>query len=1753
MAISREFVIKANNQQLPYTTLLALAAGGFSIEKTIQLADKLQLVLDGEKIENDVIIARIIAQSSKKNEELLGKNIHEFAKIDQLLNLCQDIAVNAKEERLNDIQLAPSGLAAADRLTLADYAIFSFVHNHSQLKSKFAAIIDKVVNDGSLAAAHSQVGIYKTKTANKPQNNAAKEKKKDEGMFVELPGAEKGKVVVRFPPEASGYLHIGHAKAALLNQYYQQAFEGQLIMRFDDTNPAKENAHFEQVIKEDLKLLNIVPDRWTHSSDHFELIMSMCEKLLKEGKAYVDDTDTETMRKEREERVESKNRNNDPAKNFALWEEMKAGTPKGLTCCVRIKMDMKSNNGAMRDPTIYRCKPEEHVRTGNKYKVYPTYDFTCPIVDSIEGVTHALRTTEYHDRDDQYYFICDALGLRRPYIWEYARLNMTNTVMSKRKLTWFVDEGHVEGWDDPRLPTVRGVMRRGLTVEGLKQFIVAQGGSRSVVMMEWDKIWAFNKKVIDPIAPRYTALDTSAPLVTVNLSDNITDEVTNVALHPKNADVGSKEIHRGKKILLEQIDAAALKEGETVTFVNWGNIKINNIAKKGSLISSIDASLELDNKDYKKTTKVTWLGDVKAKDGASIAVVTADYDHIISKAVIGKDEDWKNFINYDSVKYTKMIGEPAMRNLKKGDIIQLQRKGFYIVDQVYNPKSELSGVETPLLLIAVPDGHTSKEAAPTPSSSGVPAKTSAGEGAFEAYKAIEKQGDVVRDLKAKDAKSQATKDAIAKLLELKKQYKELTGAEYKPGQPPITTAAAPVPSTSTGSGLEIYNEIEAQGNLVRELKSKDAKSQAAKDAIAKLLELKKKYKEVTGADHKPGNPPAAAAATTVPAAELYAQVEAQGLLVRDLKSKDAKSQATKDAIAKLLDLKKQYKDATGTEYKPGNAPGAAPQVTSTDIASAIDAQGNLVRELKSKDAKSQTTKDAIAKLLELKKQFKEATGHDYKPCGSSKVFRTIRVQEGTSCYRLLNGTHQFGCHANDENRNGILVEFDNLENVRNCYKPKFPSYNGKFWIMIETTKLNRETMEVVKASNCTSGLVLITSSTEFSISDNVRGSHDSNCPNEMSNVYFRDEKQPYCQNEYNEAGAILPMGLRDVNWGIQMVYVRNQTDINIMKKCHAMFNSNQNEAEYPYCGMSFKLFNSAAGSSKVCHRRGQPSSKLFEMDIDTNGPSELCSPLSGQNLFGWPTPLNNSAILTTKPKYMAISARLDSFGVIPEVSPGELSVLTSIISVIVAARTISDSLTKWSDASYLSNRHIMFSLFNGEAFDYIGSSAAVNRMRHGVFPLPVLNISQLRNIDLEQIDYVVEFQQIGTREGHKMYLHYDSDRVTADNKRIFEKIEDSMEKNGLRLDEVTRVPPASWHSFAKFNSKVQAIVLAPFEGHYNYGRVNSMLDVNKWDEASKLRAINDISASVSAVLAGAAEFVGLTPDDKVTKVDKTLVSTLFNCLVDSKFWFDCDFMKKLNGGRFYPYMDAYTMSEKSTYISVSSQNPFRLIVHWLLIFALGSDSDTLNVKDKNSCRHLSEHQAIYAYDWQPNPYTGNFSCWRSSIQNIVEHSPAFDIDDYDFSNSTYSTWTESVYSIEDIKLFLIEDNSFDWICLLAAILALIIAIFSIGRCAESTFIFDEGEPMAEIVMVEGEKSLKSERKKCYEARDYYEKCIDKYLDEGKSEKEAISYCKKERKKFDSDCPASWVSHFIRKHQFERYKQELTQKGVNIADKNALSE
>ncbi|NWR60768.1 SYEP ligase, partial [Bucorvus abyssinicus] len=985
-------------------------------------------------------IARYLARVASSTG-LYGSNLLEHTEIDHWLEFSATKLSTASQflsalQELNHC-LSLRTYLVGNSLSLADLCVWAVLKDNNiwqeQLQQNKAPVHAKRWY-GFLEVQRAFQSVGAKWASGTPKVKMATEKKADVGKFVELPGAEMGKVIVRFPPEASGYLHIGHAKAALLNQHYQVNFKGKLIMRFDDTNPEKEKEDFEKVILEDVAMLHIKPDQFTYTSDHFETIMKYAEKLIQEGKAYVDDTPAEQMKAEREQRVESKHRNNCVNKNLQMWEEMKKGTEYGQTCCLRAKIDMSSNNGCMRDPTLYRCKNQPHPRTGSTYKVYPTYDFACPIVDSIEGVTHALRTTEYHDRDEQFYWIIEALGIRKPYIWEYSRLNLNNTVLSKRKLTWFVNEGLVDGWDDPRFPTVRGVLRRGMTVEGLKQFIAAQGSSRSVVNMEWDKIWSFNKKVIDPVAPRYTALLKDA-VVPVNIPE-AQEEMKEVAKHPKNAEVGLKPVWYGSRVLIEGADAETLTEGEVVTFINWGNIIITKLNRNSNgKIVSIDAKLNLENKDFKKTTKITWLAETPR--APVIPTVCVTYEHLITKPVLGKDEDFKQYINQNSKQEELMLGDPCLRELKKGDIIQLQRRGFFICDQPYEPVSPYSCKDAPCILIYIPDGHTKEmptsgskekakaETAKKEASSAVKGKSAplvgdtstptntVSESHLVIYNRVSAQGDIVRDLKAKKAAKEDIDKAVKELLALKAEYKEKTGQEYKPGNPPVsvTEQSSRLDTSGTLDSKALYDKVAEQGEVVRKLKAEKAPKEQIDEAVKILLNLKAEYKQKTGQEYKPGNPPSAlpctppatppssvccsnlAPCSLVDGKALYDNVAEQGEVVRRLKAEKASKDEIDEAVKLLLSLKADYKEKTGQDYKPGHPPvaqGALPQASNPvpsgpdtpeakSLFSKVALQGDEVRKLKAEKAEKEKIDAAVKELLELKAQYKSVAGVDYKP------------------------------------------------------------------------------------------------------------------------------------------------------------------------------------------------------------------------------------------------------------------------------------------------------------------------------------------------------------------------------------------------------------------------------------------------------------------------------------------------------------------------------------------------------------------------------------------------------------------------------------------------------------------------------------------------------------------------------------------------------------------------------------------------------
>jgi glutamyl-tRNA synthetase len=491
-------------------------------------------------------------------------------------------------------------------------------------------------------------------------------------------------------------LHIGHLKAALLNDYFaHEMYKGTLLLRFDDTNPSKEKQEYQDAIIEDLKLVGIKPDKTSYTSDYLEVLYQYCIRMIKEGHAYADDTDQDTMRDERMKGIKSKNRDKSVEENLAIFEEMKAGSEIGQKNAIRAKMSVDNPNKAMRDPVIYRCNLLPHHRTGDAWKMYPTYDFACPIVDSLEGVTHALRTTEYTDRNPQYQWFLDTLKLRQVHMWDFARMNFIRTVLSKRKLTKLVDAGIVWGWDDPRMPTIRGVRRHGMTLGALRDFILKQGPSRNIVTMDWTNFWASNKKEIDPIAPRHTAVETKDPVKATIINGPVEAYTEEKPLHAKNPAVGTKKVGYSKHLILDQADVKLFKQDEEITLMNWGNAIVRKIVGSDP-ITEIELELHLEG-DVKKTQwKVTWLSTTPQD---LVEAEVWEFDHLFTKDKLEEEDNWEDFVNKDSASKTIQLCDANVASLKEDDIIQLERKGYFRVDK---PAKDGKG----LVLFGIPTGRT---------------------------------------------------------------------------------------------------------------------------------------------------------------------------------------------------------------------------------------------------------------------------------------------------------------------------------------------------------------------------------------------------------------------------------------------------------------------------------------------------------------------------------------------------------------------------------------------------------------------------------------------------------------------------------------------------------------------------------------------------------------------------------------------------------------------------------------------------------------------------------------------------------------------------------------------------------------------------------------------------------------------------------------------------------------------------------------
>ncbi len=507
-------------------------------------------------------------------------------------------------------------------------------------------------------------------------------------------------VITRFPPEPNGYLHIGHAKSICLNFGVALDYGGRCHLRFDDTNPKKEDPEFVKSIMEDVRWLGF--DWGEHlyfASDYFDKMYAYAVELIKLGKAYVCHLSAEEIREYRGTLTEpgknSPYRDRSVKENLELFEKMKNGEFAEGECVLRARIDMASPNINMRDPVIYRIVKASHHRTGDKWCIYPTYDFAHCLSDSIEGITHSLCTLEFEDHRPLYDWFLDELKVKcHPQQIEFARLNLTYTVLSKRKLTQLVDEGYVSGWDDPRMPTISGLRRRGYTPESIRDFCERIGIAKSDNIVDMALLEHCVRDDLNKRAPRYMAVLNPLKVVITNYPEGVTEELTAIN-NPEDESMGTRKVPFSREIYIERDDFREdppkkffrLAPGREVRLRYAYYITCQEVIKneQGEII-------EL-RCTYDPATRGGYSPDGRKVKG-TIHWVSADhaikaevrlYDRLFIKPNPAEDEkkgiSFKEYINPDSLKVLQdCFLEPNLAQCKPGDRVQFERLGYFCVD-----------------------------------------------------------------------------------------------------------------------------------------------------------------------------------------------------------------------------------------------------------------------------------------------------------------------------------------------------------------------------------------------------------------------------------------------------------------------------------------------------------------------------------------------------------------------------------------------------------------------------------------------------------------------------------------------------------------------------------------------------------------------------------------------------------------------------------------------------------------------------------------------------------------------------------------------------------------------------------------------------------------------------------------------------------------------------------------------------------------
>lgn len=520
----------------------------------------------------------------------------------------------------------------------------------------------------------------------------------------DLASGKHKKIVTRFPPEPNGYLHIGHAKSICLNFGLARDYGGVCHLRFDDTNPIKEDVEYVDSIMEDVHWLGFDwGDKLFYASDYFDQLYEYAEVLIKDGKAYVCDLSQEEIRATRGTLIvpgkESPYRNRSIEENLELFRRMKAGEFEDGSRCLRAKIDMASPNVNMRDPVIYRIKKAEHHRTGNKWVIYPMYDYTHCISDSLEGITHSLCTLEFEDHRPLYDWFLDQLPVPcHPQQIEFARLNLSYTVMSKRKLLELVQSGIVKGWDDPRMPTLAGMRRRGFTPEAVRDFVDRIGVAKADSLVDFELLQFCVREDLNKKANRVMVVLNPLKVTIENYPDDQVEEFEAVN-NPEDETAGTRMVPFCKYLYIEQDDFREnppkgwhrLAPGVEVRLKHAYYITCKEVIKdpEGNVTELICT--------YDPNSRGGWTPDARKVKG-TIHWVSAKhyidaevrlYEHLFTIPDINDIEegkDYRDYLNPNSLKVLKNCKlEQSLKEAKIGDRLQFLRQGYFSVDYDSTP------------------------------------------------------------------------------------------------------------------------------------------------------------------------------------------------------------------------------------------------------------------------------------------------------------------------------------------------------------------------------------------------------------------------------------------------------------------------------------------------------------------------------------------------------------------------------------------------------------------------------------------------------------------------------------------------------------------------------------------------------------------------------------------------------------------------------------------------------------------------------------------------------------------------------------------------------------------------------------------------------------------------------------------------------------------------------------------------------------